>query len=77
MFGLVLLKLRNDGENAAFAPFAIAADFASLTAPVNPDTISVADIVFANWITSNISTYCNHPPFTKSDADTLAFLITL
>ena len=77
MFGLVLLKLRNDGENAAFAPFAIAADFASLTAPVNPDTTSVTDTVFANWITSNISTYCTHPPFTKSEADTLAIFITL
>jgi len=37
---------RNDGENAAFAPFAIAADFAPLTAPVNPDATSVANTVF-------------------------------
>ena len=46
MFGLVLLKLRNDGENTAFAPFAIAADFAPLTAPANPDATSVANTVF-------------------------------
>lgn len=46
LFGLVLPKLRDGGENAEFASFAISADFASLAVPVNPDATAVVSTAF-------------------------------